>query len=608
MAQRGRHLARRPKARKMRFFGRAVPLALAFVMVMGAVASAADLNTSASLSTSTDTGTVVQANESNSFTIKVWAEGSANNDKFTGVAFVVNEYTMAGSAPHAITASSELADRTQLDFSHGSEQHWTPGNSFCPADTPDNQGAGPQGCKTNPFMVDATLVVADGVPDGTTGTLTVVTFGSTALSADVSPAQGFIEVEVAPTVTNSEPTLTSPGNQTVPEGSILSFTLSASDPDAGDSLTYSMGGHRDVLGASDNMSLNNSTGAFSWTPVDNYTDYTVTFRVTDSGGLYDEKTVTISSTNVAPTADFGDNGPKDEGTAVTVSFTNAADVSLVDAAAGFTYSFACDGLTFGSADSSASTVCTFGDNGMPNIKGRIYDKDGGYTEYTTSPTIDNVAPSKTAHVFNFNPYTGGADASVSFSDPGWLDEVTGDFSGIADPPSNSAGPGSGPGPLTGTFSTTQTYTGCITTALSVRVSDDDGGYFDHEFAAANTLGVRSVAFKAPLKEGTRNIAKLGNVIPIKLVVLDCHGDPIPGLTLTTRLVRGDVTGEPEVGETVVDATSVSSADTGNEMRYQDDGFYMYNLATKGLATGVPFTIQVRDGTQIIATALIELKK
>jgi len=66
------------------------------------------------------------------------------------------------------------------------------------------------------------------------------------------------------------------------------------------------------------------------------------------------------------------------------------------------------------------------------------------------------------------------------------------------------------------------------------------------------------------------------------------------------------------GTNLTEGTSVSSADTGNQMRIAD-GHYMFNLATKGLATGAPFTIIVRDtalpaGSQNIATAAIELKK
>ena len=224
---------------------------------------------------------------------------------------------------------------------------------------------------------------------------------------------------------------------------------------------------------------------------------------------------------------------------------------------------------------------------------------------TFSLIADNVDPSETASAFSFNPYSGLANASISFSDPGWLDIVTSDFSGIADS-TTSFGPAVS-GPLTGTFSTSQTYTGCISDAISVRVSDDDGGYFDQSFAAADTLGTYTATFKAPLKDGYKNIAKLGSVIPVKIQVLDCHGAPVTDRTLTIRLIKGDTTDEAEAGAVVVDATSVSAADTDNVMRLAD-GFYIYNLATKGLATGTPFTILVKDGSYLVNSALIELKK
>ena len=41
------------------------------------------------------------------------------------------------------------------------------------------------------------------------------------------------------------------------------------------------------------------------------------------------------------------------------------------------------GATYAGSGTSASTSCTFADNGTYSVKGRIIDKDGGYTEYTT---------------------------------------------------------------------------------------------------------------------------------------------------------------------------------------------------------------------------------
>jgi hypothetical protein len=39
-----------------------------------------------------------------------------------------------------------------------------------------------------------------------------------------------------------------------------------------------------------------------------------------------------------------------------------------------------------------------------------------------------------------------------------------------------------------------------------------------------------------------------------------------------------------------------------------DNHYMYNLATKGLSTGLPYTIIIRAGAQLVATAVVEARK
>jgi hypothetical protein len=69
--------------------------------------------------------------------------------------------------------------------------------------------------------------------------------------------------------------------------------------------------------------------------------------VTDKdGGSQTSATANVEVDNVAPTATLSNSGPIDEASSATVSFTGAADVSPLDTAAGFHYSFALgtDGL------------------------------------------------------------------------------------------------------------------------------------------------------------------------------------------------------------------------------------------------------------------------
>ena len=101
--------------------------------------------------------------------------------------------------------------------------------------------------------------------------------------------------------------------------------------------------------------------------------------------------------NVAPTADLDNDGPVDEGSPATITFSGASDPSSADTSAGFRYTFDCDGTddlaaTMPRPTRRTSTTCTFDDNGSFTVYGRIFDKDDGYTQYSTVVTVNNVAP------------------------------------------------------------------------------------------------------------------------------------------------------------------------------------------------------------------------
>ncbi len=78
------------------------------------------------------------------------------------------------------------------------------------------------------------------------------------------------------------------------------------------------------------------------------------------------------------------------------ALTNPSDPSPVDTAAGFHYSFACDGLdttlatSYAAAGTAASTTCLFPDSGSYLVKGRIFDKDDGSTTYSATIVVNNV--------------------------------------------------------------------------------------------------------------------------------------------------------------------------------------------------------------------------
>src|SRR5918911_1321556 len=230
------------------------------------------------------------------------------------------------------------------------------------------------------------------------------------------------------TVRNVAPTVTAPADQSSDEGSAHSFSLgSFSDPGAGDNpwdayVNWGDGSPVDHLAFSSQGSL----GSASHTYADNGS-YTVTVKVTDKDGASGSAQFGVSVANVAPTADLTNDGPVDEGSPATISFSNQHDASSADTAAGFHYAFACDNgslaaATYGGSGTSDSTQCTFADDGTYPVRARIIDKDGGYSEYTTNVVVTNVPPLVTAAADQSSDE--GASHSFalgSFSDPGTSD-------------------------------------------------------------------------------------------------------------------------------------------------------------------------------------------
>lgn len=106
-----------------------------------------------------------------------------------------------------------------------------------------------------------------------------------------------------PETLNSRPTIDAIADATIAEGERLSFTVQASDPDLPDQqLTYLLG-----PGAASNVSLNSTTGAFSWTPSELQGPgvYPITVIVRDNGSprlrVEESFVVTVTESNQAPT-------------------------------------------------------------------------------------------------------------------------------------------------------------------------------------------------------------------------------------------------------------------------------------------------------------------
>ena len=300
---------------------------------------------------------------------------------------------------------------------------------------------------------------------------------------------GYTEYATTVVVTNANPAVTAPSSQSADEGTSTSFALGSfsdagvnDDPWAVDVEWGDFSAHTTF-----SLSSQGSIGSASHSYADGPSTHTVTVKVTDKDGGSDTKTFMVAVNNVAPTGVLGNNGPVNEGSAVTVSFTGQSDPSAADTAAGFRYAFNCNGAVSGStpyatASTSSMTTCTYSDNGTKTVGGRIIDKDGGSTDYQTSVVVNNVAPS----VVITGPPSGSiypvgttVTFTGSFSDAGTSDTHTAQWTVDSTTFAGTVTETSGSGTVTGsrTFTTPGVY------SITLAVTDDDGGT-----GTANTVG------------------------------------------------------------------------------------------------------------------------
>jgi uncharacterized repeat protein (TIGR01451 family) len=182
------------------------------------------------------------------------------------------------------------------------------------------------------------------------------------------------------------------GTYQIDEG-VASVTLTGSGTDAdGDPLTYLW----DLDGDGVFETLG-QTVTFSTAGIDGPSSLFPKLAVSDPLDARGTSTSIVTIKNVTPAAVLTSDGPVNAGSTATVSFSNPFDPSSQDTAFGFTYAFDFNkdgtfevtGSPFSSATVPASFLSTAGDH---TVRGRISDKDGGFTDSTTvvtvQPTVD----------------------------------------------------------------------------------------------------------------------------------------------------------------------------------------------------------------------------
>lgn len=144
-------------------------------------------------------------------------------------------------------------------------------------------------CDGTQIATSATNSYSDtGLAAGTTYSYTVSAYDA---AGNVSSQSDEVEVTTLGPTSNHSPVLATIGAKSIAEGSLLEFTLSATDED-GDPLSYSA----DNLQSGAQLSPN---GEFSWMPGDGQSgSYDIIFTVSDGQGGEDSESVNVTVTDV----------------------------------------------------------------------------------------------------------------------------------------------------------------------------------------------------------------------------------------------------------------------------------------------------------------------
>ncbi len=270
------------------------------------------------------------------------------------------------------------------------------------------------------------------------------------------------------------------GPYTAPEGSSVTLSGSTTPDVAGATYEWDVDGDGQYDDATGQNPTVSAATLASIGLGDGPDSSNVRVRVTSGAAVIVSNATTLTITNVAPTATFTNNGPVALGSSADVTFSGQSDPSTADTTAGFRYSYdfdddgdweVGDGTYAGGSTSATATVpaSTLNAVGTFEVNGRIIDKDGGFTDYTTTITV--TAPPNSPPVADAGP-----DQEVN---PG--DTVTLNGTGSSDPDEDvltySWVQDSGPAvTLTGANTAQPTFTapnGPATLVFQLTVTDPD---------------------------------------------------------------------------------------------------------------------------------------
>ena len=269
------------------------------------------------------TPTEAQGPGSYDVTVRVTDDGSPVEDAFETITITVND---VNNAPVLAAIGNQSANEgSLLTFTATASDSDLPANGL----TFSLDAGAPAGAAIDPVTGDFTWTPTEAQGPGSYDVTVRVT-------DDGSPARDAFEtITITVNEVNTAPALAAIGNQSVDEGSLLTFTATATDSDAPpNALTFSL------AGAPAGASIDPATGVFTWTPSEAQGPgvYTFDVEVADGGtpplGDSETITVTVGEVNTAPALAAIGNQSVNEGSQLT--FTASATDSDLPA----------DGLTF----------------------------------------------------------------------------------------------------------------------------------------------------------------------------------------------------------------------------------------------------------------------
>lgn len=290
-------------------------------------------------------------------------------------------------------------------------------------------------------------------------------------SVNILPS-GTVSGSTSVIVPNLPPTADAGGLYTGNEGSPIFLSGSGGDPNGG---TPTFDWDLDLDGQYDD-----ATGASPSNIWPDNGSFTVGLRVT-SGAQTATDTAAVTVNNVNPTASFDAPATVNEGSFVDLTFSSMSDPSPDDAA-NLTFAYDCNTGSFGPASSNPVGTCATNDNGTFNVRGRIFDNDGGFSTYSDTVNVVNVPPTAAAFTVSDDSVFPGAVVVLTlvapYTDPSPVDALSLEFA--FDCGSGSYGAYSSSNNTSCTFTDPGSYT------VRGRIKDKDGG--STEYNGTVTVG------------------------------------------------------------------------------------------------------------------------